>query len=285
MSKRYGGKYSPDTPTALDGRNRTRVGARANLLFFAPLPIALRAFTSPGDALIGGLSAFVLLILAAFLTREGLYAEEAYDARKIARRPLLPRKILATFATGVGVAIAGTTFTGNMGAAIIMGLFASAFHFIAFGPDPLSNKGMEHVDEFQADRVARAVEKAETYLSEMIEASKRVGDRGLHTQVESFQMTVRHMLRTIENDPRDLTTARKFISVYLLGARDATVKFAEIYNRNRDTSAKNKYEDLLTDLQTNFAQKTEKMLSDDQTDLTVEIEVLKDRLAREGVRL
>ena len=49
--------------------------------------------------------AFGLLILAAWLTREGIIAQEAYDARKIARRPAMPRKIVASLLTGIGLAI------------------------------------------------------------------------------------------------------------------------------------------------------------------------------------
>ena len=41
---------------------------------------------------------------------------------------------------------------------------------------------------------------------------------------------------------------------------------------------------LLDDLETNFAARTRKSLLDDRSDLTVEIDVLRERLSREGVR-
>ena len=91
------------------------------------------------------------------------------------------------------------------------------------------------------------------------------------------------MFRTIENDPRDLTAARKYLSVYLMGARDATVKFADIYARSRDAGARADYIALLDDLEANFTGKTQKLLIEDRSDLTVEIDVLRERLAREGV--
>jgi hypothetical protein len=90
------------------------------------------------------------------------------------------------------------------------------------------------------------------------------------------------MFRQVENDPRDLAAARKFLGVYLLGARDATIKFADLYSRNRDPQAREDYVALLDDLETNFATKTETLLLDDRTDLDVEISVLRDRLAREN---
>jgi len=42
---------------------------------------------------------------------------------------------------------------------------------------------------------------------------------------------------------------------------------------------------LLTDLEEGFGQKNRKLLLDNNADLTVEIDVLRDRLQREGVRL
>ena len=42
---------------------------------------------------------------------------------------------------------------------------------------------------------------------------------------------------------------------------------------------------LLDDLEQNFSARTRKMLLDDRSDLTVEIDVLRERLQREGVRL
>ena len=97
--------------------------------------------------------------------------------------------------------------------------------------------------------------------------------------------TVRDMMRTVEEDPRDITAARKYLSVYLQGARDATVKFVDLYGRTRDKQVRADYVTLLDDLETNFAAKTEKLLQDDRSDLDIEIEVLRERLQRDGIHL
>ncbi len=70
-----------------------------------------------------------------------------------------------------------------------------------------------------------------------------------------------------------------------MGARDATIKFADIYARSRDAQARTDYLALLDDLEQNFDARTRKMLLEDRSDLTVEIDVLRERLQREGVRL
>ncbi len=291
MAKRFGGKYSPEETGADTGDSvlyrSARVdpaGARANLMF---LPAALVLFTSLVSGAAGlalGVASAGVLALSAWLLREGLRAEAAYDARKVARRPGIPRKLFSSVLAGAGIAIAAYKVEPGLVAPVIFGAVTTALHVFSFGLDPMRDKGMEGIDQFQTDRVARAVDKAEAYLQGMSEAVRRAGDRQAEDRVERFQARVREMLRTIENDPRDLTTARKYLTVYLMGARDATVKFADIYAHSRDARARNDYLGLLSDLEENFKSKTRALLSDDTTDLDIEIEVLRDRLKREGIR-
>lgn len=295
MAQRYGGDFSPkgradgapdpqvEARSEFRGARRTRAGGRVNLLFLAPFPLIWKAFTSGPVPMAMYLAAFGALILAAWLTREGIKAEEAYEARKVARRPALPRKILASLLTGAGLGIVGFAGHGVIEAAIFA-VLGAVLHGFAFGLDPLRDKGMEGVDLHQTDRVARAVDRGEAHLAAMTDAIKRAQDRHLEARVERFTSVARDLFRTVENDPRDLSAARKYLGIYLQGAQDATVKFADHYARSRDPKARSDYEALLTDLEENFAARTDKLLSDDAGDMTVEIEVLRDRLQREGVR-
>ncbi len=291
MAERYGAKFSPDRPPADDaspvnewhGRRRTRAGGRVNLLFLVPLPLAIRAFAQDPAGLALNLAGFAILMLAAWLTREGVQAQDAYDARRIARRPALPRKLLGSVLTGAGLFVAAFAANDSLLNPLIFAGLGFALHAFSFGLDPMSDKGIEGVDTFQQDRVARAVGEAEKHLTAMSEAISRAGDRRLDARVEAFQRTAREMFRTVEEDPRDLTAARRYLGVYLLGARDATIKFADLHGRTRDPQARADYEALLDDLEKNFAARTRTFLLDNRTDLNVEIEVLRERLEREGV--
>lgn len=300
MAKEFGGKFSPQGRATPDqtppspankfrGRKAHKLNLRAKLLFLAPLPLLFSGLGEMrrGDA-IGMASEFgalALLLLSPWLLREGLRAQAAYDARKIARKPAIPRKLFAAILTGLGVFLAA--FAGwqqNLFTSLIFGLFATAAHIGSFGLDPMRNKGIEGLDEFETDRVSKAVDKAEKLLSEILAAASQIGDRRLQGRVETLASAARDMFRAVEQDPRDLTSARKFMSVYLRGARDATIKFAEIYSSSRDESARADYEALLTDLEASFAAQRDRMLEDDRTDLDIEIEVLRDRLKQQGAR-
>ncbi|QLQ19443.1 MAG: 5-bromo-4-chloroindolyl phosphate hydrolysis family protein [Exiguobacterium profundum] len=298
MAQRYGGKYSPgvqpkpgetgsspgsrpQAPNIYDGRRPAASRGRTNVLFLAPLPFVIAAFTGDSRHLILGLSSAAILTLATWLTREGIVAQEAYDARTVARRPAIPRKIFGAVLTGAALGLGATLWQDGLIYPALIGLLGAALHLGAFGPDPLRDKGMEGIDSFQTDRVARAVDEAEKHIAAMKDAILRAKDKALEARVDRFAATARQLFRSIESDPGDLTAARKYLSVYLMGARDATVKFADHYARSRDASARADYEALLTDLETTFAYRTQALLSNDRTDLDVEISVLRDRLKRE----
>ena len=292
MARRFGGKYSRDTGPDPKSPPPLQVdvdpaGARANLMFIPAVVLVATSFGGGAVSLATGLLGAGTLALAAWLLREGLQAEAAFTARKIARRPALPRKLLAALLSGLGTALAVISHQSGIDllAPLIFALCATGLHLTAFGIDPLRSKGMEGVDTFQRDRVARVVEEAEKHLSAMTDAIRRAGDRQAETRLAAFQASARELIRTVEEDPRDLTAARKYLGVYLRGARDATAKFADIYARSRDAQARADYFALLDDLTQNFAARTRKSLLEDRGDLNIEIDVLRERLSREGVRL
>ena len=295
MAQKYGSKYSPDGSTEapasarapksrpFDGKKPTMMGARSNILFYAALPLAWKAFGAEPIVMAQYLVALGLLLGAAWLTREGLKAQEAYNARKVARRPAIPRKIFGSVLTGLGLGLVGIAGWGPV-EAVLFAVLGGALHSFSFGIDPLKHKGMEGIDTFQQDRVSKAVDEAERHLATMREALARTTDREAQSRLEQFSQTARTMFRTVEEDPRDLTAARKYLSVYLLGARDATIKFADIWARSRDTEARASYLALLNDLESNFTARNNALLLDNKVDLDIEIDVLRDRLAREGIK-
>ena len=306
MAKRYSGEHSPTgrrddaapremvTAERLEvpsfkGRKPMRHGAKLNILFILPLLTLLTAFFQPVTAMAVDLAGAAVMMLAAWLTRDGVRAEDAFNERKVARKPAIPRKIFGAVGMGLGVALlilGGSDFGAqSLVAANIVGFLAAGLHLFSFGLDPMHNKGLEGVDEVQTERIARKIEEAEGVLAQMTDAIKRARDRQLEARVERFEGTVRQLFRQVEEDPRDLAPARRYLGVYLQGARDATVQFADLYARNRDPQVRADYVAFLDDMDANFAKRTTAMLTDDRTNFDVEIEVLRDRLNRENLHI
>ena len=291
----YGGKHSPQgratpgtpPPAFRNGRAR-RVSLRARALFFLPLPLLFAGIGAIGRGspaeMLGELGGFVGLMLSAWLLNEGLRAEEAFAARAVARPPAIPRKLFAAVLTGGSVFLAGLLSLGQPPfGALAFGLVAGIAHLAAFGFDPMRKKGLEGVDAFSTERIAKAIDKAEELVRQTVDASKQIGDRKLEGRVDRLCDQAREVFRVVEQDPRDLNKARTFMSVYLLGLRDATIKFADIWGRSRDAKARVEYEALLTDLETSFGVQRSHLLAEDRSDLDIEIEVLRERLQQDGL--
>ena len=298
MAERYGGRYSPGAkdgpakagppPASFRSGRARRVSLRARLMFLLPLPLLFAGLGAigRGDAaeMVGELGGFVGLMLSAWLLNEGLRAEEAYRARTVAGPPAVPRKLLAAALTGVGIAAAGLLGGGQAAAAaLVFGVVAAGAQILAFGLDPMRKKGLAGVDEFSNERVARAIDRAEALVRETAEAAKRLSDRRLEGRVDRICDQAREVFRAVEQDPSDLNRARTFLSVYLLGLRDATVKFADLWSRARDSEARAQYEALLGDLETSFGTHRAALLADNRSDLDIEIEVLRERLQQDGL--
>lgn len=310
MAQRFGGKYSPGgRPAGADpaapvgapaspfrGRAASRVDVRALSMFLWPTPLLFAALGALGSvapfrmALL--LLSYAALMLGAWMLREGQRAEAAYEARAIARPPAFPRKIAAAVLSGAGVALAAwlggdaggvLEFGGQLVGGIAFGLLTIGAHVLAFGIDPLRAKGVgETLASGELDRVAEALERAEGRLAEIERLAHTMRDREIDSRVTSLNATVRDMIKMVEKDPRDLGRARRYLNVYLTGAEEATRKFAENRQRLADPALRVEYLALLTDLEGSFDRGREALLVDDRTDLEVEIEVLRERLAQEG---
>lgn len=287
MAQRFGGKYSPgqgQTPGTAPMVPATRPEGkapgqwRASILFLLAFAFLFPAFGDAPGAMLFGLAAGGCLVLSSWLTREGMRARAVWHSRKVARRPAVPRLLFGAVTTGAALLIGGLIAHGVSIYPALYALVGAGLHIGAFGLDPWADKGMEGIDRFQTDRVARAVDEAEKTLAQMKDAMLRAGDRTLDARVERFTTAARALFRQVEADPGDLTAARKYLSIYLQGARDATVKFADLWAQTRDPKAREDYEALLSDLETTFADRSKALLADGRTDLDIEISVLRDRL-------
>jgi primosomal protein N'' len=290
LAIKFGGKFSPNKTApdvvreaVVDEHEVTTAGSKAKVLFVPGVLLAFLSLNEGAFDLILGLIGAGVLTLSAWLTRDGLRAAAAFEMRNVARKPSIPRKFFGSVLVGVGITLASLSNDPSILAAILYGIVAGGLHTAAFGIDPLRDKRMEGIDTFQQDRVAKVVDEAEEYLASIKDHIGSIGDRHLESRTTQFNLIARRMISTVEEDPRDLTGARKFLGVYLMGARDAAAKFADLYKRQPNEDAHADFEALLSDLEQNFAAQIDKMLLNDRSDMDIEIKVLRDRLQREGL--
>jgi hypothetical protein len=293
-AQRFGGAYSPG---AQPGRGRPPVkwserairspSLRALGLFAAPslLLFGMLGALGRGDGI--GLvwlgAAYLLIVAGASLTRTGLTAEAAYEARAVARPPGFPRKLFGAVAIALGVGLCALRATASPLQAAIFAAIAAGLHLAAFGLDPMRSKGLDGLDTEALDAAITRIDTAKALIADMRQAAAKFGEQALADQVERLAATATEVLAKIERDPRELRRARRFLAVYLVGARDATVQFAQSFDASGDPAIRDKYAALLTDLEAQFASHRDTLLQDNRTALDVEIDVLRERLKQEGV--
>ena len=91
------------------------------------------------------------------------------------------------------------------------------------------------------------------------------------------------ILKLLEEDPRDLRRARKFLNVYLDGAQKVTEGYAKTHARVAAPDLDDNFRRVLVTIEEVFQEQQQKLLETDITDLDVQIEVLATQLKREGV--
>ena len=143
-----------------------------------------------------------LLIASAWATRDGLRARAEWQARKVARRPALPRILFGAVLTGAALALGGIIAHGISVTPALYAIAGAVLHFGAFGADPMRDKGMEGIDAFQTDRVARVVSEAETTLAAMQDAILRANDHRAEARVAQFATQARALFRRVEEAGR-----------------------------------------------------------------------------------
>lgn len=296
MARRYGGRFSPGAPRGTGpaagapfrGRRPAVTSVRARLLYLFPVPLLFAGLGatlrgSPVEALVE-LGGFFGLSLSAWLVNEGIRAEAEFNARTIAKPPALPRKLFGAVLTGVSVlAVGAQSLDMSLTGGIVFGLLGGGASLLAFGPDPMRAKGLAGPDGSAAERAVRAIEEAESVVAETLAAAGRIGDRRLESRIQRLSEQAREVFRAIERDPRDLSRTRRFLSVYLVGLRDATHKFADLRPETRKGAPRDQYEALITDMETSFSARRGALLEERTDELEIEIEVLRERLQQDGL--
>lgn len=180
MAQRYGGKFSPEGGAQVSTRSmapmRHRLASRPKWVTIAATPFLLGAFLQSPQGMVTDLAAFGLIALGMWMTGEGLKAEAAYDIRSVARRPAIPRKLFGGVLTALGLGL-GAAQPGVWAGAALIGLAGLALHWLAFGLDPMRDKGITESDDFQLQRAERLIDEAQNYLDQMSQAIARLGDR------------------------------------------------------------------------------------------------------------
>lgn len=260
------------------------------LLYLLPVPLlvpVVRALLA-GDLarLLAVAGALGLFALGAAAVRQGLVAEAHYRRRRIATAPRTPRKMLGATLVAGGVFVCRWLVVDNSPAfALAVALAALAGCLLLYGTDPRGSRGAAAASHgYTTEEIVAALEEAEAKIAGIETAGAALGCRELEARLARITALARQVLEVIEEDPGDLRRARRFLNVYLDGARRVVEGYARTHRHGQEDAAlAGNFRNVLDTIEAVFAEQHRKLLEDDAFDLDVQIEVLATQLKREGV--
>lgn len=258
------------------------------LMFLLPLPVLIAAIVALArghlGALIGDALGYGLFLAGALLLRRGLLSANDYERRRVAKAPW-PLKTLGSALIALATGITAWLGAGHplaLGGAF--GLAALLGCYLSYGFDPRTAKRLTDRDGIDVtDQVLQALEQAERSIAAIEQASHDIRNAELNARLRRIAQLARDILKLLEEDPRDLRRARKFLNVYLDGAHKVTEGYAKTHARVDAPELDDNFRRVLATIEEVFQEQQQKLLETDLTDLDVQIEVLTTQLKREGV--
>ncbi len=268
-----------------------RAGAKGLLLYALPLPLLVvcmlalaRGEVVPALAL--G-AAFGVCLVAANLTRRGIRIEQAALRRKIVRRAsVIPYKSVGAALTAAGIFLAGWLGSGYgiIESVMFAGLAALGHHW-RYGHDPARRAQDLGAVGVTAEEVLDVLNEAEERIESIEAVAATFKNASLRGRLQHIASEARNILSIIEEDPRDLRRARKFLKVYLDGAQQVTQGYARATSlAGGDALAlSDNFSRVLDTIESVLEEQRVKLLENDLNDLDIKIEVLQLQLEKEGV--
>ena len=262
--------------------------AKGALMFLLPLPVLIAAITSLARGqlgpLIGNAAGYGLFLGGALLLRRGLLSASEYDRRRFAKTPW-PLKTLGSGLIGLATGLTAWLGVGHHPAiAIVFGGVAALGCALHYGLDPrIAKRVTDGYGIDTTDQVLEALTQAERSIEAIEQTSRDIRNTELNERLRRIAKLAREILKLLEEDPRDLRRARKFLNVYLDGAQKVVEGYAKTHARVTAPELDDNFRRVLVTIEEVFQEQQQKLLEADVTDLDVQIEVLTTQLKREGV--
>ncbi len=269
--------------------HKARYKLKGLMLFIVPFPVLIAAIM---DLMQGNLSgtvvnaaAFVGFMISASIARLGFKNEGKYYERSIARAPSTPYKTIAAIFLSITTGLTSWLSIGdNILISILVGITVFIGFYLYYGLDPRKDKSGNIRLGVTTEEVIQALEDAEVRIDAIESARKHISNLDLNAQLKRITDKARGILKTIEEDPKDLDRSRKFLKVYLDGAKKVTEGYAKAKDVEQEVELSTNFANVLDSIEKTFDKQQEELKKNNHFDLDVQIEVLKTQLKQEGIK-
>jgi hypothetical protein len=249
------------------------------LLFLVPLPVAAAAVVALARGqiwpLLGDTLGYGLFLGGALLVRRGLlFPAGAAGVRG-------PVKLLGSALIGLATGVTAWLGVGHHPAiAIAFALVALLGCYLTYGFDWFPVRSNDHALGKQA---RAALEQAQETITAIEQAGRDIRQPDLGARLRRIIGLARAILNRLEDDPRDLRRARKFLNVYLDGVQRVVAGYAKTHQHISAPEIDAHFLRALITVEEVFREQQQALLASDLDELDVQLEVLTQQLQREGI--
>lgn len=250
-------------------------------IFLAPLFLAiiLALMQRNISAFILNLIAFGLFFATAKLNSFGLEKEAQYHQAKLTKAPQKPYKMMAGLLLGFS-----TLFTASMvgGKPLLIGIFLALIstvgYFLFYGFDPRGDK-LENIGDISAELVLQTIKEAQDQLDGIESHMEKItNDPMLYAKLDKAVQKAQTIIDTLQEDPKDIRVARKFLIVYIDGLEKVTNSYTSMDEKEINSDTKTRLHQLLKDVEQKFDQELIRLKKNNNFDLDVKIDVLQEQI-------
>lgn len=254
-------------------------------LFVLPLPAALAALVAliggQLGTLLGDLIGYGLMLGGALLVRLGLDGRRS--ASGVALWQHLPPKTVGALLLALGSGITAWLGAGHHpGIALAFALLTLLGLHLVYGLDLSLPRRLRRPPGLGAHGAASLREAARA-VAAIKQARQDIHQPELDTRLANIGELAQQILERVEDDPRDLWRARKFLTVYLEGVQRVVEGYAKTHGHVATPELDQRFRHALETVEAAFREQYQVLLERDVEDLDIQIEVLTEQLAREGI--
>ena len=255
---------------------------RGTLLYLFLVPLFLAVIlalvqTNIKVFFLSGISFFLFLAVAQ-LSKKGFVQEHVYKESIFTKAPKIPYKMFAGYLLGIATFFTAFVTGGQpFMKSAFLAMIATTGYYLFYGFDPKKDK-LENIGDISAEFVLETIHEAKTKLSEIDTDMLLIKDTILYDKLQKALKKARHILKTIQEDPKDVRVARKFLTVYIDGIAKVTQSYTQLNETEISIQTTQKLHILMDEVEEKLSKELKRLKSNNAFDLDVHIDVLKEQI-------
>ena len=227
---------------------------------------------------------FVAIVVSAHWMGIGLKNKNSFQARKYQNNTPFPMMFLSSLVLGAASFVGSWLLAEyNLFSALGFGVAATIGSWLWYGLDPVKSKHISFSDVTDADKSLEILQESESLVINIESSSRGIANLEMSKRLNNITALARDVLGILYEQPNKIRKARRFLNTYLTGAESVVERYAASHNNTVNPNLEGNFREVLQNIEVVFAEQYEKLISSDEFDLDVDIEVLNTLLKKQGI--